>query len=143
MNVAVLTTARYDQSHTFHAEFHVKKKAPTASQQRFHNAIAQLGCVVPGCGGPARLHHCVGASAKHNKIAIGQWWLIPLCDDHHQHGPDALHVSPARFALLVGVDSRKRAEKYLFSVVLTLLAVDGQDGMVPDPVMEAIESYTR
>ncbi len=121
----------------------MKKQAPTAAQDRFHNAMAKQGCVIPGCQAPARLHHCVGASARHNKVSIGQWWLIPLCDEHHQHGDEAVHVSPAKFAALVGLESRKQAEKYLFSVVLTMLAMEGRDGMVPEPVVEAIEGYTR
>lgn len=121
----------------------MKRKAPTAAQKRFHDAAARLGCVVPGCNAPARIHHCVGASAKHNKVAIGQWWILPLCDDHHQNGECALHVSPLAFAGLMGLDSRKQAEKYLFSVVLTRLATDGRPDMVPEHVIAAIDTYHR
>ena len=121
----------------------MKRKAPTAAQKRFHDMACSDGCIIPGCGAPARLHHCVGASAKHNKVEIGQWWVLPLCDDHHQHGPAAVHVSPVEFAGLLSLESRKQAEKYLFSALLTRLATDGRDGAVPINVMEAIEGYSR
>lgn len=115
----------------------MKKIAPTARQKDFHNQLARLGCMI--CRGPARLHHCVGASARHNKIAIGQWWLIPLCDEHHQHGPEAVHVSPEAFAKTVGVETRKQAEKVLFSEALSML----EKNPVPLEVVQAIDSYRR
>lgn len=121
----------------------MKRKAPTASQGRFHSAACAGGCIVPGCEAPPALHHCAGASARHNKIAIGQWWVLPLCDGHHQYGPVALHPSPLAFAALVKAHSRKQAEKLLFSALLERLSSEGRDGLVPVPVILAIEGYTR
>ncbi len=55
---------------------------PSAAQKRYADYVASLGCCE--CGRPAQIHHPVGATAKHRKVPIGHWWLIPLCDDHHK-----------------------------------------------------------
>lgn len=58
-------------------------KAPTAAQRRWHDWLREQGCAC--CGAPAEIHHCVGSTAKHNKIWIGQDFCIPLCPRHHRH----------------------------------------------------------
>ena len=89
-------------------------KAPTARQKRWHDAVAQLPCV--SCGAtPVHVHHCVGSTTKHNKVWIGQDWVIPLCYDCHQ-GPGGVHGDMSRVRRMIGHDdiSRKAFEKLMF-----------------------------
>lgn len=30
------------------------------------------------------VHHCKGATFKHNKVLIGHWFVIPLCEEVHK-----------------------------------------------------------
>ena len=60
--------------------------APTAKQKRFHDAVRALGCVVTGETVATELHHVKGASFKHDKVWIGQWWVICLRADLHNSG---------------------------------------------------------
>lgn len=59
-----------------------KGNAPTAAQKRFYGKIVDKGCIV--CGRQAEIHHVVGASARSNKIKVGNWYVLPLCYWHHR-----------------------------------------------------------
>lgn len=111
-------------------------KAPTAEQKRFHDWVAEQGCAMTG--GPASIHHCVGSTAKHGKIPIGQWWVIPLSYEYHQgphgiHGDLTIFDDPSDDPRL----SRKEIEKEIF---ITLLF--WEDHPVPQNVYNAIMEYT-
>ena len=63
------------------------------------NSIQSLGCIICesiGLGNrSAEIHHVkdhcgMGRKASHFET-------IPLCPEHHRHGPDAYHVSPKEF----------------------------------------------
>lgn len=64
-----------------------KGNAPTQAQKDWREAVRELGSVISGA--PAVIHHPIGCgkNAKHNKIHIGHWWVIPLTDEEHK----ALH----------------------------------------------------
>tara|TARA_R110002096_G_scaffold155159_1_gene319506 strand:+ start:733 stop:1068 length:336 start_codon:yes stop_codon:yes gene_type:complete len=83
-----------------------KGNAPTAAQKRWREAVRDLGSIISG--EPAVIHHPVGATGKHNKVAIGHWWVIPLTDAEHK----ALHAGET-----FGYESRKALEKATFSLV--------------------------
>lgn len=104
-----------------------KGNAPTAEQKRWHDQVANLQCVE--CLGPAQIHHPVGATAKHKKVPIGHWWVIPLCDEHHRglHSGDSYEY-----------ESRKEFEKGEFARIL-----DDHDHPVPAEVESAIMGYHR
>ena len=104
-----------------------KGNAPSAEQKRWHDQVASLGCV--DCFSPAQIHHPVGATAKHNKIAIGHWWVLPLCDEHHR----ALHAGES-----FEYDSRKLFEKGEYARML-----DDNNHPVPEEVEAAIMDYHR
>ena len=41
--------------------------------------VAELGCIVTGCGSPATIHHCgtyMGGGRDHMRV-------LPLCWEHH------------------------------------------------------------
>lgn len=81
-------------------------KAPTAAERRHMNRIAEMGCLV--CGRPAALHHVV--STGYARTSKTHRLVSPLCGDHHQHGPDAIHViGAANFNKLLGFDLLKWA----------------------------------
>ena len=83
-------------------------KRPTAKQKHWHKWLRNQACC--NCGHLASIHHCAGSSAKHNKVHIGQDWVIPLCYDCHQ-GDDGIHKSLKAFDT---DESRKEIEKQLF-----------------------------
>lgn len=88
-----------------------KGNQPNAVQKRWRESVRSLGSVISG--GPAVIHHAVGATAKHNKIPIGHWWLIPLTDEEHK----ALHLDGETF----NHESRKVFEKWAFMQVVERL----------------------
>ena len=104
-----------------------KGNGPSAEQRRWHNQVASLGCVV--CSGPAQIHHPVGATARHNKIPIGHWWVIPLCDQHHR----GLHAGDSH-----EYESRKEFEKGEFARILY-----DNSHPVPAEAESAIMGYHR
>lgn len=91
-----------------------KGNAPTSAQKRWREAVRDLGSVVSG--GPAVIHHPVGVTAKHNKVHIGHWWVIPLTDEEHK----ALHNGET-----FGYESRKEFEKAAYADVVSKLAFSG------------------
>jgi len=109
-------------------------KAPTAEQKRFHDWLSYQGCFVTSA--PACLHHCVGSTAKFNKIHIGQWWVIPLCYEAHQ-GRHGIHFDLGLFPESYG-KKRKEVEKFIFREITT----DNKDSRIPEDVYKAIMEYT-
>jgi len=56
--------------------------SPNAKQKRWMARVADYGCVVSG-NSNIQIHHCVGRTAKHNKIAVGHWFILPLSFELH------------------------------------------------------------
>jgi hypothetical protein len=88
-----------------------KGNAPTAAQKEWRELVRGVGSVVSR--GDAVIHHPIGATGKHRKIAIGHWWVIPLTDDEHK----ALHAGET-----FGYESRKEFEKSAFQEALMQIA---------------------
>lgn len=118
-------------------------KRPTKAQQDWQDWQRLQGCA--NCGAAkASVHHCVGSTAKHNKVHIGQWFTIPLCYGCHQ-GDCGIHGNMAQFHEWAGM-GRKEIEKGLF-----LLSVDNyqrhgcphQEPPMSDEVINAIMDYRR
>lgn len=61
-----------------------KNHPPTAAQKVYWDELTSTGCVVAGRNAPAEIDHVFGASAKHRKLHIGQWAVIPLCYELHR-----------------------------------------------------------
>lgn len=108
----------------------MKNDPPNAAQMRWREAVRKTGSILSGRK-PVHIHHCAGRTAKHNKVAIGHWWLLPLTDDEHR----AIHAQP----------KRKELEKELFSLLVRRMAVLGDmtEPLPPMEVIEAIEDYHR
>lgn len=56
-------------------------RGPSACEKRFHSWVKEHECIVTGAPGPSILHHCEGATFKHNKTLIGHWFVLPLCKE--------------------------------------------------------------
>lgn len=105
-----------------------KGNQPSASQKRWREAVRELGSIITGMG--AIIHHPVGVTAKHNKVKIGHWWVIPLTDYEH----DQVHEGNS-----YGSNSRKEFEKNTFYEVCALLH-DHADRPSHE-IIDAIQDY--
>lgn len=116
-------------------------KQPNARQKRWHDWLRQQGCYL-GMGEPS-IHHCVGSTAKHNKIHIGQDFVIPLSYLAHQ-GPHGIHGDRALFAGHGLGESRKEIEKSIFSRLVAHYRHQHQGELpMPADVYDAIMRYSR
>lgn len=104
-----------------------KNHKPNSSQRRWHQWLARQTCVMCGDMG-VQLHHAAGASAKHDKVHIGQWWLIPVCPWCHGY--------------VAASKNRKIIEKQTFG---DLWADYEQEtgNTIPQHVVTAIQEYHR
>jgi len=110
-----------------------KGNAPTAAQKRWRECVRAFCSIVSD--EPAVIHHCVGATGKHNKLAIGHWWILPLTQAEHL----ALHAGDT-----FGHGSRKEFEKHEFEYMCARLSdLLWAKDMPPPEVMEAIQDYHR
>ena len=124
-----------------------KNNAPTAAQKKWRSKVADLGCVV--CGSTqVQIHHVLGATAKHNKIHIGEWFILPLHPINHSYidqgikGLNSLKsdaISRYDEETLVDPMSLHDFEKYLFGKVLRKL----QDRPFGQDVINAISEWSR
>lgn len=55
-------------------------RGPNADEKRFQAWCKDSDCITCGAPGPSIVHHCEGATFKHNKVLIGHWFCIPLCE---------------------------------------------------------------
>lgn len=65
------------------------KKQATKAEKEHMSRVADLGCIIHNCGGPATIHHCgTGAGGRRDHMKV-----LPLCHYHHQgdEGIDAKH----------------------------------------------------
>ena len=61
------------------------KRAPRSEADKvWLSRIVSLGCIVPGCGRPACVHHPRFGQGKSQRAPdrLG----LPICPDHHQNG---------------------------------------------------------
>ena len=82
----------------------------TRQLREYKSRVADLGCIVHGCGAPAMLHHprfCVGTSQR-----ASDWLVIPLCDGHHQNGGHgvAIHAGQSTFEQNFGTEAELLAK---------------------------------
>jgi len=99
-----------------------KGNAPTADQKRFRENLRGLYPSVI-------IHHCVGATGKHNKVEIGHWFIIAVSAEEHYQ----IHNG--------GVPNRKSHEKSTFFCEMSRYFDTYHRMPVPDEVLEAIEDY--
>lgn len=97
-------------------------------------AVDNLGVIYPGYdNSPFQLHHVLGRSAKHNKIAIGHEFIIPV--------PIELHDISSNHPLNVTHHKRKFTSEYgdqrgIFQIMYSAMEYQGYDV----PSMEIYET---
>lgn len=64
--------------------------------------VKALPCVVCGKHGPSDAHHVI--HGRFSSAKPSGFNTIPLCKEHHQNGPDAIHNGKATWAAKHGPD---------------------------------------
>ena len=112
---------------------------PTAAQKRFHSATISLGSVVDNERYRLQLHHVLGRTARHNKVRIGQWYVLPLNVQYHDvssnHEFNVTHRKKA-FEAEFGQQAQLWVDRYERLMLEGLI----DDCSPPDDVISAIDS---
>ena len=58
-----------------------KTRGPNSEERGFAGWVAEQDCCCCHKLGPSIVQHCYGSTFRHNKILIGYWFLIPLCQE--------------------------------------------------------------
>ena len=64
-------------------------RGPNANEKAFQGWLKDRPCCACNHSAPSIVNHCEGATFKHNKVLIGHFFCIPLCqkcDDVITHG---------------------------------------------------------
>tara|TARA_R110000851_G_scaffold283661_1_gene437233 strand:- start:591 stop:971 length:381 start_codon:yes stop_codon:yes gene_type:complete len=83
---------------------------------------------------PIQRHHVLGRSAKHNKVAIGHWFILPVPYELHDPSEDhEFHVGKCKHSFV----ERYGTQRELFNDMFTVMRAQGY--VVPgDEVYNAI-----
>lgn len=89
------------------------KPSASKAEKEHMDAVAQLGCIVHLCGGPATIHHC----GTHMGGGRCHFCVLPLCHYHHQgpEGIDGKVISKPQW------ETRFGTEEELLEVIAKLL----------------------
>jgi hypothetical protein len=105
---------------------------PNTRERAWREAVRSLGSIIDA-DPRVEIHHCVGRTGRHEGVAIGHWWILPLTREQHQ-GRNGIHAHP----------DRKAREKSLFErVLICIQARDPETPLPPPHVIDAIRRYRR
>jgi hypothetical protein len=117
----------------------IPTSSPNAEQKEWRELVRASGSIVRDFTAPKiEIHHPAGRTAKHNKIQIGHWWILPLTPRQHS----LIDSDKSEFemqALDFVPGGRWDCEKYLFRELLRKVGSDH----VPWEVYAAIMDYRR
>lgn len=85
-----------------------KNNAPTPAQRDYWADLVELDCIVKETH--AEIHHVVGASAKHNGISIGNWFVLAISPEIHRLGVPNLTLSRYAFYEMYGSKASQRVQ---------------------------------
>lgn len=97
-----------------------------SAEKRFMGFVKQHDCICCGNPAPSICDHALGSSAKKNKVMIGHWFLLPLCqwcDNLKTHGSRRTFMN--QFGLMSD---------------LWLKLIQDYDGPIPLNVIDAIKA---
>ena len=57
--------------------------APNKAEKDWRELVRSLGCCL-GYPGPVQIHHVAGRTAKHSKVDIGHWFILPVSEQAHR-----------------------------------------------------------
>jgi hypothetical protein len=104
--------------------------APNKVQRDWREDVRKLGSAISGQM-PCEIHHAAGRTAKHNKVHVGHWWIIPLTKAEHDLVP-------------TWVKGRKEREKFLFEQICNKYGRRyGRTLPFGDDVINAIKDWHR
>ncbi len=83
------------------------KKHKTKAEDNYHDKVASLGCIVPGCHSPANIHHI--RTECGTAMRSSHYLVIPLCKECHQ-GSFSIHGSKRQFEAIYGSELDLLAE---------------------------------
>lgn len=61
----------------------MKNDPPNKAEREWREAVRGQGCILD-YPGPVEIHHVVGRTAKHNKVDIGHWFILPVSSEAHR-----------------------------------------------------------
>jgi len=82
-----------------------KKPKPERGTKRakaYIEQVKQLPCVICGRSGPSDAHHII--CERYGSAKTSDFDVIPLCKEHHQVGPDAIHNGKSSWVAKYGND---------------------------------------
>jgi len=56
-------------------------RGPNAKEKQFMAWVKWRPCICCSAPAPSIVHHAEGATFKHQKILVGHWFILPLCQD--------------------------------------------------------------
>lgn len=108
------------------------------AEKVWRTQVAEFGCVVTGSV-EIQIHHCVGSTAKQNKIPIGHWFILPLnwrLHDISSGAPDNITLNKREF------EWRHGTEKELFAYMVNAFKAVGKY-TPPTEILTAIQEYRK
>lgn len=112
-------------------------RGPNKAEKDFQAWLKEQPCSVTGDHG-VQVHHCKGATFKHNKVLIGHWFCLPLSEQAHKE----YHAGSKLWIDKYGQQSRYSYE-LLALYQLTLDMRGHGDAGPPDNVTQSIMDYGR
>ena len=61
----------------------MKNDPPNKAELTWREIVRSHGCVLD-MGNPVQIHHVVGRTAKHNRVDIGHWFILPVSEQAHR-----------------------------------------------------------
>jgi len=108
-----------------------QSRGANADEKRFQGWLKEQSCCVTDAWG-VQVHHCVGSSAKHNKVHIGHWFCIPLAPHIH----DEYHAGSKAWREIYGTQA------YYWDLLADIYYCEtGQK--VPDDIYAAITDWNK
>ena len=68
-----------------------KPERGTAKARAYMARVKQLPCIICRKPGPSDVHHVI--CDRYGQHKASDMETIPLCKEHHQHGPEAIHTN--------------------------------------------------
>ncbi len=112
---------------------------PTAAQKRWMQTVSEYaeahGSFPKQESNQFQIHHVKGRTFKHNKVAVGHWFILPIEPRYHDaNSNNAFNVThwPKRYAIEFG----KQVDQ--FRAMCAVIASEGVELPFGDDVMHSI-----
>lgn len=100
------------------------KWQPRQRHKEYHDALRQLGHRIYGEGTPVQIHHIAGSSARHNKVWIGQHFVLVLPTKFHDSsvpGDKNVTTNKPKFEAMMGDQKDVWLQQWLMLVAASAL----------------------